>query len=521
MEKRLLLAFLISFSFLYLWSSFAPKPPAVVQKSVQPQANNTDKILSSPPSSPASLPPTNEQISIIENNKLKVELTNIGGFIKKITLKEYNITLPAIDFLKIQDLANSELKISSNSQESIKYILEKDNVRIERTYSSSNNSYLLNSELAISGKMSKEEKMDGFTLDISSLDNSGNNRDKNLYEYSIETEQSIHRKENATKFNKKEDFIKQERINWIGFRDRYFCAIVKPIFNTTGYEVKAETDKILRIFFNTNGDEQKPENEKKLNIVIYYGPQKLNLLQSYNMGIENIMKFSNWQILDAIAKVIDKGMNGLHNYFPNWGVCILLISLIIYGAMYPLTIQSMSSMKRMQALQPKINQIREQYKNNPQRLNKEIMDLYKENKVNPFGGCLPLIFQMPVFIGLYQVLWRSVAFKGAKFLWIKDLSEPDRLFILPYTLPIIGNEINLLPIIMMFAMALQQKISAKNMTTTDPTQATQQKMMMTVFPVFIGFIFYKFASGLCLYFTLFYLLSTFTQYKVAKATKAA
>ena len=206
----------------------------------------------------------------------------------------------------------------------------------------------------------------------------------------------------------------------------------------------------------------------------------------------------------------------MHKIIPNWGVCIILISFIIYGAMYPLTMQGMASMKRMQAIQPIMTKLREQHKNNPQRLNKEIMELYKEHRVNPMGGCLPLVLQMPIFVSLYQVLWRSVAFKGANFLWIKDLSQPDRLFILPFSLPIMGNEVNVLPILMMGIMFAQQKLSAKNMVAMDPSQAAQQKMMTMIFPIFLGVIFYKFASGLSLYFTVFYLMSTLTQWKMSK-----
>jgi len=131
------------------------------------------------------------------------------------------------------------------------------------------------------------------------------------------------------------------------------------------------------------------------------------------------------------------------------------------------------------------------------------------------------LLQMPVFIGLYQVLWRDVSLKGAGFLWIKDLAAPDRLFLLPFKLPFIGNEFNLLPLIMVVVMAFQQKLTAKNMVVTDPMQLQQQKMMSTIMPVFLGFIFYKFASGLTLYFTMFYFFSTFTQWKMTQSKKAA
>jgi YidC/Oxa1 family membrane protein insertase len=252
------------------------------------------------------------------------------------------------------------------------------------------------------------------------------------------------------------------------------------------------------------------------NATIYFGPQELDVLKKYKMGFDRAMVFSDWGWLDALAKVIYTLMHWMHKVVSNWGVCIILISFLIYGSMYPLTVAGMSSMKRMQVIQPKLNQLREQHKNNPQRLNKEIMELYKEYKVNPLGGCLPLLLQMPIFVALYQVLWRSVAFKGADFLWIKDLSQPDRLFMFPMTLPIIGKEFNLLPLLMMIIMFFQQKLSAKNMVITDPAQEAQQKMMAKIFPVFLGVIFYKFASGLSLYFTTFYLMSTLTQWKMSK-----
>jgi YidC/Oxa1 family membrane protein insertase len=158
-------------------------------------------------------------------------------------------------------------------------------------------------------------------------------------------------------------------------------------------------------------------------------------------------------------------------------------------------------MKEMQALQPHIEEIRKTYKDNPQKLNKEIMGLYREHKVNPFGGCLPLILQMPIFFALYQALMRSVFLKGASFLWIKDLAEPDRLFMLPVSLPILGNEINILPIIMTIGMFIQQKFS---MASAGSGSADQQRMMMIVMPLMFGLIFYHMPSGLvlCWFFSL-------------------
>ena len=135
-------------------------------------------------------------------------------------------------------------------------------------------------------------------------------------------------------------------------------------------------------------------------------------------------------------------------------------------------------MRKMQEIQPKMENLRSEHKDNHQKLNKEMMELYKKHKVNPMGGCLPMLLQMPIFIALYQTLMRSVELKGASFLWIKDLSMPDKAFTLPHALPLLGNAINVLPILMIGAMMLQQKLSmAKTGAQTD-----QQKMMASIMP---------------------------------------
>jgi YidC/Oxa1 family membrane protein insertase len=194
----------------------------------------------------------------------------------------------------------------------------------------------------------------------------------------------------------------------------------------------------------------------------------------------------------------------------NWGWAIVILSLIIYIVLYPLTLQQMRSMKVMQAIQPRMEELKKQYKDNPQRLNKEMIELYKTNKVNPLGGCLPMILQIPIFFALYQVLTRSIALKGAHFLWIRDLAEPDRLFTLPNSLPILGNEINILPLLMAGIMFVQQKSSMSKM---GGAAVEQQKILLIVMPVMFGFLFYRMPSGLVLYWSLNSVLTLIYQLK--------
>ena len=425
--------------------------------------------------------------------------------------------MPLTDFNQIDLYDQRNYELLETNKTSIKYKADIEGGQIIKKYTLLPNEYLIENSINISNNLNNY-KINGFTLDISSLDKDINkSRDKTLLEYSIATAQTVLRKANAYKLTNKDSSDVNSAVNWIGFRDRYFCAIYKPLFKNSGY-VTSNTNN-TKLSFIIKGDPG--ENLGKFvtfDSVLFFGPQDLKILSSYPYDFKDIMKFSNFGILDSISKMVYKFLQFLHKLIPVWGICIILTAIIVYTVMYPLSINGMKSMKKIQSLQPEIAKIREQNKNNPQKLQKETMELYKKHRVNPFGGCLPLLLQMPFFIGVYQVLWRSVAFKNSKFLWIKDLSQPDQLFTFPSPLPLIGEHFNILPILMIIIMVMQQKFSAKNMVAADPAQESSQKMMMFLFPLMIGFVFYNIASGLALYFTTFYLLSSFTQWKISKIT---
>jgi len=176
----------------------------------------------------------------------------------------------------------------------------------------------------------------------------------------------------------------------------------------------------------------------------------------------------------------------------------------------------MLSMKKMQALQPKMEAIKVKHKENPQKLNMEIMEMYKREKVNPLGGCLPMLLQMPIFLALYQALMRSLDLRGAGFLWIKDLSMPDAVP-LPMSMPLLGNSINILPILMAGAMVFQQKIASRKSQGMSDQARQQQQMMMTMMPVLFLFIMYSFPAGLVLYWLTNTLLTMFEQRAIMRA----
>jgi len=190
----------------------------------------------------------------------------------------------------------------------------------------------------------------------------------------------------------------------------------------------------------------------------------------------------------------------LHLFIPNYGFVIIVFSIIIKLALHPLSKTSMKSMKKMQALQPLMTEIREKYKDDPQKMNQQVMNLYKDYGVNPAAGCLPMLLQMPILFALYSVFRSSIELRQAEFLWwIHDLSIPDVVAKLPFALPIFGiTEISGLALAMGITMFVQQK-----MTVTDPRQAA----MVWVMPIMMTLLFNSFPSGLNLYYFVFNILS--------------
>ncbi|MBI1177774.1 membrane protein insertase YidC [bacterium] len=228
---------------------------------------------------------------------------------------------------------------------------------------------------------------------------------------------------------------------------------------------------------------------------IYAGPKEYNTLSQIAFHQQNkldlVMNFSGF--FGYFAKGLLFSMNGLHNNLAiPYGLTIVLITIIIKTVFWPLTTASTKSMKRMSKLQPQMKAIQEKYKEDPQKMQRKLMEFMKENKVNPMGSCLPLMLQMPIFIGFYTMLQSAIELRGAHFLWIGDLSSPDTLFMIPG----LGIPFNLMPIIMGCTMLFQARLTPPS-PGMDPTQQTMMKYM----PLMFMFILYGMSSGLTLYWT--------------------
>jgi len=239
-------------------------------------------------------------------------------------------------------------------------------------------------------------------------------------------------------------------------------------------------------------------------ISFYHGPSKFNILTQYNCSLEKAVNLG-WKWVQPISTLMLHVMNWIHKYIPNYGWVIVVISILSKLVFFPLTSKGTKSMKKMQEsqarLKPKMDALKKKCGSDSKRYNQEMMLLYKEEGVNPMAGmagCLPMLIQMPVFIALYQVLYNMVDLRFTPFVgWISDLSQPDALFALPFTLPLIGSNFNLLPILMALATFYQTKL-----TPQTGAQGGQMAAMQNIMPIMMLFFLYNMPSGLVIYWTI-------------------
>lgn len=250
----------------------------------------------------------------------------------------------------------------------------------------------------------------------------------------------------------------------------------------------------------------------------YAGPKEYDRLRQLSRSFpedrqyQKVMSFGGFTF---IAVPLLKTLKFCYGLIPNYGVAIILLTILIKVILYPLDQKSYRSMKEMQKVQPLIAELRKKYKDDPRQVQIEQMKLFKEHKVNPLGGCLPLLLQMPVLIAMFSMMRTAVELRRAPFiLWIKDLSEPDAILDWGVRIPIIGHTLNILPVLLVVTFILQTKISKVGSASTQ--QDPQQKVMGHFMTVFFGIIFYNMPSGLNLYFAVSTVLRAVQQYFVQK-----
>ena len=282
---------------------------------------------------------------------------------------------------------------------------------------------------------------------------------------------------------------------WTATKTKYFISAIIPSVPGVGAVVSGVLDGVRPLF--TTQLNQNTSASGSFNI--YIGPLEYNRVRSLGLGLEKTMNLG-WAPIRPLGRLITWSLTKMFQIIPNYGFVIIIFAFVVKILLNPLTKKSFQSTRRMQDLQPKIQALKEKHKNDPKKLNSAQAALFKSEGVNPLGGCLPMLLQMPILIAFFTIFRSTIEFRGAPFFgWITDLSVPDTLT------TIAGFPINILPFLMGATMFLQQKLMAS------PSGGAQQKMMMYFMNVFFLFIFYSFPSGLNLYYSVFNVLSIVQQ----------
>lgn len=502
--------------------------------------------------------PAEEKIITVENNLYLIEFSTKGGNIRKVFLKQFNNwysndsknssdiydnKVQLINYSKggTYDLAfvssegkainTSLLNFESSINKARVFVPENDSLQLVFTYQLAPGKSIKKTFL-FNGKeygIKSDIEMDGMNNLISnnSYDVVWSNGIR-FVEHNSADEANLanaslfygdeHVIVDASDEGKKVEKEFNGRVDWVGVRDKYFTALIAPSNPETvdGAYVQGIRHHYadgVREFYNVRLTIPfKNTLIEKRSFLLYMGPVNYDALKTYHRHFEKLVEFGSFFGLKFIVRPIAEYIllpmfNFLHMFIPNYGFVIIIFALIIKLVLYPLTKSSFSSMKKMQLLAPKIKEIKEKYKDDPAKQNKETMGLYKTYGINPAGGCLPLVLQMPIFIALWGTLQSAVELRQQPFaLWIHDLSVPDYIFNIGFKLPLVGvDAISGLAILMGITTFVQQK-----MTVTDP----QQKSMVYIMPVMLTLMFMSFPSGLNLYYFMFNLFSIAQQYYI-------
>ncbi len=553
-QARLFIAIGISFAVFFVWSIFfAPKPPEKApeppQETAQTDAGAPTTAEQAPPPKERAQAPSQPEPPVtvqpeepsplagrrihIDTDLYHIELSERGAAVKSIVLKNYRESIEQDSEQK--ELINAQTKGGSallayrdsrdyrvetaifsvdQSQDLIKVGSEpqvvtfrhqtENGVIIEKAYTFHSGSYLFDLAVRIfnQGSQAVQGQLSLALRNVMSknVDRYGFSGPSGLIGGELE---QVKIKDLEEKPNIDGD------IRWVAIEDRYFMTSIIPAKAMAGQMLLEYKDEQLqnKLAFSTH--ELQPAENQEFKFTLFMGPKSLSLLRKLNNELDRAIDFG-W--FDFLAKPCLMLMNFIHRFIPNYGIAIIILTLITRGMFWPLAQKSYKSMREMRKLQPLMQEIREKYKEDKARMNQEMMTLYRTYKINPMGGCLPMLIQLPVFFALYRMLYQAIELRHAPFFgWINDLSAPDRLFEFGFKIPLMDPPygIPVLTIIMGATMIVQQKMTP---TPGDPTQA---KMMMLM-PVIFTVIFVNFSSGLVLYWLVSNIFSIAQQYYTQK-----
>jgi YidC/Oxa1 family membrane protein insertase len=568
MDRQTTLAFLLIGAVLFTWlylnspnqepSKKKELPTAQQKDTTKDQQSIVKEIPQNQEVSPFGPATQPEKIITIETELTRIELTNKGARIRRIFFKKFNTwyysktkdttfykknvqlvntTKNGGDFniifvTKEGKLVNSSL-LDFNTKLSNSYykLGEKDSIAIEYVFMAENkkaikkyfvfygDNYASKVDIILENM---EETISSYKYDVV-WQNGLNFVEENSVDEANHSNASAFAGEehvvvDASRAGEKVTKDINGKIDWVAVRNKYFAMILAPLnpssesgayFEGTHYkkneDVREYYSASIKVPFKTL-------KYQKDSFTLYLGPIDYYLLKTYNKNFESVFEFGSFFGLKFIIRPISEYLmlpllRFLDGFIPNYGVVIIIFTILIKLLLHPLTRTSMKSMKKMQLLQPKIAELKEKYKNDSQKQQQETMKLYSTYGINPMGGCLPMLLQMPILIALWSLFNVVIDIRQQPFIfWIKNLSSPDILFKLPVRLPLFGVDfISGLAVLMGVTMFIQQKMSVK-----DPSQ----KALVYVMPIMFTVMFMSFPSGLNLYYFVFNLLSIAQQYYV-------
>ncbi|MFM9156034.1 MAG: membrane protein insertase YidC [Polynucleobacter victoriensis] len=519
-------------------SLFSKSTAPAKQQAVAP--DNGTKDLPKPSGTALAAPtqtsaPKSGELLTLKNDVLELEVDTFGGVVSKARLLKHleEDKSPVLLFDRSNDrqyfartglVSGSGAELPNHTQvftatknqanTSITLVAEKNGVRLEKTYTLNKGSYVVEAKHTV--KNISAQNLDA-TLYAELVRDGGKPSFKGKVEessfYSTFTGPAVYT--DAEKFHKI-DFSDIEKgkskvpstqpageTAWVAMVQHYFVsAWVPPTTYSKDLYVEKLDKNQFRVGVKSKLDAFGVGQEKVETFKLFVGPQEERVLENVAPGLE-LVKDYGW--LTILAKPIFWLLEKIHALVNNWGWAIILLTVFIKLVFFPLSAASYKSMARMKEVQPRLLEMKERYKGEPQKLNQAMMEMYRKEKINPLGGCFPVLIQIPVFIALYWVLLASVEMRAAPWLgWIQDLSKPDTLFGVWF-----GAPIGLLPILMAISMFVQTKL---NPTPPDPVQA---KLMMLM-PIVFSFMFFFFPAGLVLYWVVNNILSIAQQWQINK-----
>jgi len=307
-------------------------------------------------------------------------------------------------------------------------------------------------------------------------------------------------------------------VDWIAVKNKYFAVAIMADVPTRGSELVGErvgdvTDSYLRHDYTASLEVAAPGVDPDI-FRMYIGPIIYTNFSAYDRNLYDMVDYG-WDFFEVVTRPLAKfvfipAFTHMHDVIPSYGLVIILLALLIKVVLHPLTRSSFKSMGKMRELQPRMEAIKEKFADNPQKQQEAMMKMYKETGVNPLGGCLPMLLQYPIIIALWQFLPQAIELRQQGFLWAADLSAPDIILHLPFTIPLFGNFVAGFTLLMGISMVFQMKVS---MTSQNNLQA---KIFTYVFPVMIFVIFNQLAAGLNLYYLCYNVLTAVQQKYVNK-----